>query len=122
VLRRELSAVRAAIEEQQGRLKRWDKETEFSTILVSLTARKDYVAPTSPAFGATVARTFGGSVEALVNFGKFLLLIVVALTPWLPVFVAPALVGWFMWRNSVPRPIADTRSTPNPPPSSERTN
>jgi len=93
-IRRELRDIRGKIEEQQGRLQRWDKETALSTVTLKITDRKDYVAPTTPHFGTTIGRTFEGSLGALTSFGQGIVLVVVALVPWLPVI---AVIGVPLW-------------------------
>lgn len=79
-----LSRVRAQIEQMQGQLQRWDKETELATITVRLNERASYVPTTPPAYSTTIGRTFFGSLDVLVDFGKGLFLVIVALISWLP--------------------------------------
>jgi hypothetical protein len=112
---RELSAVRGKIDMQKGQLQRWDKETALATAVVTLRDRKDYVPPTVPDFGTSLGRTFQASVEALVTLGKFLVLAVVALSPWLAVLAvlsAPLLVAWRRWKRS--RPLSVVPAGPPP--------
>jgi hypothetical protein len=111
---RELSSVRGHIEVQQGQLKRWDKETEFATAVVTLRDRKDYIPPTVPDFGTSIGRTFQGSVELLIGLGKSLVLAVVALGPWLIVFGGLGIPGWRVfrrYRTSRPAPAKPTQTT-----------
>src|SRR5262249_17220717 len=54
---RELSNVRAQINQRKGQLQRWEKETTFATVNVHLFARKGYVPPTAPDFGTSLSRT-----------------------------------------------------------------
>lgn len=82
---RELSRVRGEINLRKGQLQRWDKETAFATIHLDLFDRRGYVPPTAPAFGTTVGRTFEGSLQALLDTGKALVLAAVAVAPWLAV-------------------------------------
>jgi hypothetical protein len=84
-LDREIAAVRSKINVAKGRLQRWDKDVEYSTVTVVMRDRKDYVPPIMPRFGSRVGRTFTGSIEALVAVGEFLVHAVVALAPWLVV-------------------------------------
>jgi hypothetical protein len=93
-VRRELRGVRGEIEQQKGQLQRWDKETQYATVTVKIEERKGYVPTTTPTFGTSISRAFFGSFDALVSFGKALVIFVVALTPWLPVL---ALVGVGVW-------------------------
>jgi hypothetical protein len=102
---RELSAVRGKIDAEKGQMQRWDKETALATAVVTLRDRKDYVPPLVPDFGTSVGRTFQASVEWLVTVAKVLLLIVVALSPWLAVLAvltAPLVVLWRRRRRSRP--------------------
>ena len=104
-VRDQLRTVRGQIEQNKSQLQRWDKDVDLATVTVKLLDRRDYSPPLMPDFGSTVGRTFRGSIEALVSFGKGIILVVVALAPWLAVlglFVAPA---WLIWRR---RRAADT--------------
>jgi len=106
--RRELRAIRAEIEQQEGRMQRWDKETALATVTVTMNDRLGYVPESAPGFGTTVGRTFGGSIDVMLSVGKGLVLLVVALAPWLALFAIPG-VPAFMWvRRKLRRP--------NPPP------
>jgi hypothetical protein len=96
-VRRELREIRAQIEEMKGRVKRWDNQVDFATIIVSLRDRKDYVPPIVPNFGGTLGRAFQGSVELLVSFGKAIVVAVVALAPWVAVL---ALLTSPWWRRT----------------------
>jgi hypothetical protein len=98
-IRRELRDIRGKIEEQQGRLQRWDKETALSTVTLKITDRKDYVAPTTPHFGTNIGHTFDGSLNALTGFGQGIVLFVVALVPWLPVIAVVVVPIWLMIRR-----------------------
>ena len=103
-MRDHLRTVRGQIEQNKSQLQRWDKDVDLATVTVKLLDRRDYSPPLMPDFGSTVGRTFRGSIEALVSFGKGILLVVVALAPWLAVlglFVAPV---WLIWRR---RRVAD---------------
>jgi hypothetical protein len=93
-VRRELRAIRTEVDQQQGRLKRWDMETEFSTVTVKLHDRRDYVPPTAPQLSTRIGRTWEGSLDVLTACGKGVVLFAVAVTPWLPVLAA---VGGVLW-------------------------
>src|SRR5205814_1170549 len=98
-----LSRVRGEIEQMQGQLQRWDKETELATVTVVLYDRKDYVPPTNPAFGTSISRTFAASLGALAEFGKLVVLAVVAVTPWAPVLTVVAVPLWLALRRRARR-------------------
>jgi hypothetical protein len=110
-VRRELDEIRKEIEVQEARLLRWDRDVSYSTVTVTLTQRKEYETPGGPSFGTTVSRTWDGSVEALTMFGKAIVLIAVALTPWLLALVVGTspmcalLLLWALvrrWRGAKP--------------------
>jgi hypothetical protein len=118
---RELTQVRGEINTLKGRLQRWDKQVAFTTFTITIQERRDYVPPTAPAFGTTVGRTFSGSVDALVEVGKALVLVAVALAPWLPVILAVVAGLWLLIRRlsrSVPPPprrVVVAEVVPEPP-------
>lgn len=98
-VREQVRIVRGQIEQSKGQLQRWDKDVDLTTVTVKLLDRRDYTPPLMPDFGSTVGRTFQGSIEALVMFGKGIVLVVVALAPWLTVLVLLAAPGIFVWRR-----------------------
>jgi hypothetical protein len=96
-VREQLRIVRGHIEANKSQLQRWDKDVEFATVTVTLLDRRDYTPPLMPDFGSSIGRTFQGSIEALVAFGKGIVLVIVALAPWLAVlalFVVPLAMIW----------------------------
>lgn len=84
-MRRELKQIREEIESMRGRLNKLSKLTELTTINVTLHEQKDYVPPTAPTFGGRVGTTFSASSDALSEFLKDVTLVLVAITPWLPI-------------------------------------
>jgi hypothetical protein len=94
-VREQLRSVRGQIEENKGKLQRWDKDVDFATVTVYLLDRRDYSPPLIPDFSSTIGRTFQGSIEALITFGKGIILVAVAVSPWLAVLAllaAPLLI------------------------------
>jgi hypothetical protein len=100
---RELSRVRGEIESMKGQLQRWDKLVEFATLTVTMRDRKGYVPPEGPPFVTTLSRTFHGSIDALVLTGKGLVLVAVALAPWLLVLGVVGGVLWLVLRRALRR-------------------
>ncbi|HEY7330570.1 MAG TPA: DUF4349 domain-containing protein [Gemmataceae bacterium] len=98
-VREQLRIVRGHIEENKGQLQRWDKDVDFATVTIKLLDRRDYTPPLMPDFGSTIGRTFQGSIEALVLFGKGIVLVVVALAPWLVVLALLVVPLWIIWRR-----------------------
>jgi hypothetical protein len=98
-IRRELRDLRGKIDSQQGQMQRWDKDVAMSTINLQVHDRKDYVPTTTPSFGISIVRTFQGSTDALLTFGKGIVLVAVALAPWLAVLAVPVVLGlWYLRR------------------------
>jgi hypothetical protein len=102
-LRQELRQVRSEIESMQGRLQRWDKLVALATVVVNLQERTGFVPASAPGFGTTMGRTFYDSVTALVTFGKFVVLVVVALVPWLPLLAVGIGLPWWWLRRLIRR-------------------
>ncbi|HEY1377719.1 MAG TPA: DUF4349 domain-containing protein, partial [Gemmataceae bacterium] len=96
---KELSRVRGEIEEAEGRRQKLTNLADLATVTVSLRERKGYTPPESPAFGATVGRTFGESLDLLGRCGKGLVLVAVAVAPWLPVLVVIVGAAWLIGRR-----------------------
>lgn len=94
-VREQLRLVRGQIEQSRGQLQRWDKDVDLATVTVKLLDRRDYSPPLLPDFSSTIGRTFQGSIETLISFGKWLVLVVVALAPWaavLALLIAPLVI------------------------------
>jgi hypothetical protein len=98
-VREQLRIVRGHIEENKSQLQRWDKDVDMATVTVKLLDRRDYKPPLIPDFGSTVGRTFQGSIETLIAFGKGIILVVVALAPWLAVLALIAAPFVMIWRR-----------------------
>jgi Domain of unknown function (DUF4349) len=84
---RELSRVRGEAEQMEGRLRYLADRAELSTVTIEANEWKDYKPPVAASFGTQISRTFFLSVERLVDFGKALAMIFVALLPWLPLIL-----------------------------------
>ncbi len=96
---RELSRVRGEIEAQEGRLRVLANLTSLTTVNVSIREVKNYVPPRSPTFGNQIATTFSGSINALVALGKGIVIVAVALAPWLPFLLLIAAGAWLLLRR-----------------------
>jgi hypothetical protein len=97
---REMSDVRGKIDTQKGQLQRWDKEVAYSTATVMIQDRLAYVPPVPASFSGTVGRTWSGSIDALVNAGRGLVLGVVALAPWVVVLAVLGAPVWYRIRRA----------------------
>ena len=98
-VREQLRTVRGQIEENKSQLQRWDKDVDLATVTVKLLDRRDYTPPLLPDFGSTLGRTFQGSIEVLITFVKGIILVVVALAPWLAVLALLLAPVWMLWRR-----------------------
>ena len=94
---RELARVRETIERHDGKLKMFDKQVGLSTLKLELRTRQVFAASQPATLGERVSRTFRDSLGALTGFGRGLLLLLVALVPWL---LPLLLVGWFCVRGA----------------------
>jgi hypothetical protein len=94
-----LDKLQGEIDSKKGLLSMWDKQTAYSTVTVTLHERKGYVPPESPAFSTSIGRTFSNSWDALLRFGKGLVLLGVAITPWLPVIALILFTPWLVLRR-----------------------
>jgi hypothetical protein len=99
---KELTRVRGEIEQIQGRLKLLSNQTELTTVTVSMREVKGYVAPKPATFGTQISRTFGDSLFMLGQALKTVVLMIVALIPWLLVPAVVLLPIWLVWRRYHP--------------------
>jgi len=97
---KELSRVRGEIEQMQGRLKYLASFSALSTVTITATEVRDYTPPVAPTFAKQIERTFHTSLAQLVDFGRGVVLFLVALAPWLPVLAVLALPVWLLIRRS----------------------
>lgn len=100
-LDRELTSVSTQIDVRKGQVQRWDKETAYATYTVTIYDRRGYVPPESPEFTTTIGRTWSGSVDGLISFGRGIVLVVVALTPWLPVIALIVVPAFLLIRRGL---------------------
>jgi hypothetical protein len=118
-VRRELRAIRAEIEQQEGRLQRWDKESSLATATITLNDRFGYVPANTPPFGTTVGLTFAGSLDAMLMLGKGLVLFAVALAPWLALLAVPTVPAYLWLRRQLRANQAAAKPKPSPAPPPE---
>lgn len=101
---KELSRVREEIERLEGRRNLLLNLTSLTTVDITLREIRDYKPPSAPTFGTQVSRTFSTSWERLQEFGMGLVLIAVALVPWLPVLLVICIPLYILYRWSARKP------------------
>jgi hypothetical protein len=90
-VKRELDRVTDDIQRKEGKLRLLANLTELTTVSVTIRERQKYDPQKPPdvveiaSFGTKAGKTFGDSWGALKKLSEGLALLVVALTPWLPV-------------------------------------
>lgn len=97
----ELSRVRGEVEQMQGRLRFLANRADLSTVTITATELKDYKPPAPVTLASQVSTTFFRSLDALIAFGRSVLLVAVALLPWLPVIVLGVFIAYTIHRASL---------------------
>jgi len=97
--KREVARVRNEIDRLQKRLNVLSNLTALSTVTVHLAERKGYVPEAAASFSTSIGRTFSESLDALLAFGKGLVLVAVAITPWLPIVLIAFGVPVWLFRR-----------------------
>jgi hypothetical protein len=108
--RKQIADVREQIERLQARLNTLSRLSAMSTVDIVMSEDKAYVPPTAPTFGTSLGRTFWDSVDSLEKLGKGLVLVLVAIAPWLPLIV----VALWLGRRGLRAALANARSAPRP--------
>jgi len=95
---KELSRVRGEIEQMQGRMNMLSNLTSLTTIDVNIREVKNYVPPTAASFGDDASRTFSNSWAMLKQTGRRVMLNLISVVPWLPIWVVVGVVLYYAWR------------------------
>jgi len=99
-LERELSRVREETERIEGRLKFLTNQTDLSSIDLTIQEIKGFQPEGTPGVSTKVGRAFSGSVDVLKALGTGMLMLLVALVPWvLPL----SFIAWLYLRHRKPR-------------------
>jgi hypothetical protein len=109
-IEKELSRVRGELDQMEGKLRRLKDLSSLATVDVAMREVKDYEPPQAPTFGGSVRGTFSHSIDLLVRFGQGVVIVAVALAPWLAALAAIAVPGWGIgrryWKKLRPAPLA----------------
>jgi len=79
----QLARVRENIERLEGQMRVLKDQVTMATLTIHVREDKDYVPPQEPSFGDSIGEMWSDSIAALKTFGKGLVLLLVALLPWL---------------------------------------
>jgi len=79
---RELARVRGQIEVFQGKLRLFDNLVDLSKITISLSIQQKYTPPKPPSLVNDMGRVLDDSLDTMKAFGRGLLLVAVAVAPW----------------------------------------
>ncbi|MEX2288573.1 MAG: DUF4349 domain-containing protein [Planctomycetaceae bacterium] len=90
--------IRAEVESMEGRKKYLDSMTAMATVNVTAREAVDYIPPEVRSFSNQVGHAWRNSFDLVKGFGKSLVLVAVALGPWIPLV---SLVGFVVvrWRR-----------------------
>jgi hypothetical protein len=88
---RELGRVREEIERYEGKVRLYDRQVALSTLRLEIVTERIYSAAPPATLGERAQRTLAASSKAMVSAGTGLLLVVLAIAPWLLPLV---LLGW----------------------------
>jgi hypothetical protein len=110
--RQQITSVREQIERYEARLKTLSRLTSLTTIDVIMREDKKFVPDSAPSFGTSLGRTFSDSVDALLNLGKGLVHLLVAIAPWSPLI----LIGLWLIRKPVRAVVTNLRESFKPVP------
>ena len=101
----ELGRVREDIERMEGRLRYLANMTALTTVTILAREQQNYVPPQAPTFTAQIGQTWSASIQSLKETAEEVVLLAVAVAPWMPVLVVVlAPLVWFVRRRRK-RPI-----------------
>jgi hypothetical protein len=128
----ELSRVRGEIEQLEGKIRVVENLSSLATLTLNVRERDKY-APPPPVvadFPTQIGRAWNGSMQGLIDLGKFMILWIVSRVIYLPFWLVGALLAWISLRilirifmRNLPRLVALARTPIFPartPPVSER--
>jgi hypothetical protein len=96
---RELARVRSEIEQMQGQLRYLQNQVSLTTVTITVREQQDYQPPQAATFGSQISDSWWGSLRALTEFGRGVVLLLVAVAPWLLVVVPAVFVMRWLWRS-----------------------
>jgi uncharacterized coiled-coil protein SlyX len=114
-LEAELSRVREEIERMQGRLRYLTDRVALTTVELAAYERTEFKPPEAPTFAANVSQSFFESLDKLRQCGEAVVLLVVALVPWVLALALLAALTvslvWLLWRITRRKPMPIVTAT-----------
>ena len=105
---KELARVRETIERLEGQMRVLKDKVTMATLAVHVREDKDYVPPQALSFGDSIGDIWGKSIDALMAFAKGVVLVVVAIFPWLLVILPPLYILYRPVRRWIAKRFANT--------------
>lgn len=127
-VRKEMGDVQADLNRQMGRLKMLANLTDLTTVTVTIRERQKYDPEKrpelmeKPTFWTRASKTFGDSLDTLLEFGQGVTLLAIAVAPWSPFLLAFGLAVWIAIRRAtkpvrvIAKPAARQDTPPLMPP------
>ncbi len=99
IVERQLSEVRSAIEQMEGRKRYLENRTAFATVNIQIQERIDYTPPQQPSLGIRLWRSAQSSLRSIFDASVMVMIGVAALIPWLIVLVPVMTITYLMFRR-----------------------
>ena len=96
--------LRETIERFEGKLRLWEQQVAMSTLTVRLTTRATFRPAEALGLGEEAQRTLATSWQAMVDLGRALLLVLIAIVPWAIPLVLVILMLRLLLRRARRRP------------------
>lgn len=94
----QLSNVRYQIESLTSTMKNWDNEVEYATVNINIHEVKELtVKPVS--YGGKIKQTFSTSLKSLGEVLKVLLLIIIAIVPYLVIIIPVSIIIYIVYKK-----------------------
>ncbi len=99
IVERQLSEVRSAIEQMEGRKRYLENRTAFATVNIQIQERIDYTPPQQPGLGIRLWHSAQSSLRSIFDASVMVMIGVAALIPWLIVLVPVITITYLMFRR-----------------------
>lgn len=94
----QLSSVRYQIESLTSTMKNWDNEVDYATVNINIHEVKELtVKPVS--YGGKIKQTFSTSLKSLGEVLKVLLLIIIAIVPYLVIIIPASIIIYIVYKK-----------------------